>query len=512
MSLTNKSILSMFTSAFKDSIDTLPPRGAITIHQKSLFLIWLASTLLWIYKLIENRDCKESKTDQLLVDPTSTNDVKIKIEAPPLQQPQKPPAITFREALFAVFSVGCIMIYYFLCDYLHYFPIAARTYNRDLFVFLCLSLFAIAMYYTSKELPKPGKLLNREQTEEWKGWMQVMFVWYHYFRAAETYNAIRIYIAAYVFMTGFGNFSFFWMRNDYSLRRLLKMLFRLNFLVIITAMVINNEYMLYYICPMHTFWFLSVYLMMRPFNQHNQNKKIMMTKFLIYFGIVFTLYDIPGVAEIVYAPFSFVLNYKNSLHEWIFRSKLDHYATFVGMIFAYNHPTLEIILNNIETHRFKKFFNLGITSVVLAVIAVWYKYVFVLSKYDYNKVHPYTSFIPILSYICLRNMTAFLRNRYMFLFTVLGKITLETYISQLHVYLQADAKQLLVYIPNYPLINFIINTGIYLYLSNLLFNSTITLNEYLFPSDMKKLSKNIVSCIVLFLASYALVFFSTLAA
>ena len=38
--------------------------------------------------------------------------------------------------------------------------------------------------------------------------MQVMFVWYHYFAAKEWYNWIRIYIAAYVWMTGFGKNSF----------------------------------------------------------------------------------------------------------------------------------------------------------------------------------------------------------------------------------------------------------------------------------------------------------------
>ena len=46
--------------------------------------------------------------------------------------------------------------------------------------------------------------VRRDQTEEWKGWMQVMFVWYHYFAAKEWYNWIRIYIACYVWMTGFG--------------------------------------------------------------------------------------------------------------------------------------------------------------------------------------------------------------------------------------------------------------------------------------------------------------------
>jgi len=47
-------------------------------------------------------------------------------------------------------------------------------------------------------------LICRDQTEEWKGWMQVMFVWYHYFAAKETYNWIRVFIACYVWMTGFG--------------------------------------------------------------------------------------------------------------------------------------------------------------------------------------------------------------------------------------------------------------------------------------------------------------------
>ena len=40
------------------------------------------------------------------------------------------------------------------------------------------------------------KPLQRDQTEEWKGWMQIMFVLYHYFAEAEIYNAIRM-CAAY---------------------------------------------------------------------------------------------------------------------------------------------------------------------------------------------------------------------------------------------------------------------------------------------------------------------------
>ena len=66
--------------------------------------------------------------------------------------------------------------------------------------------------------------LNRHQTEEWKGQMQVLFLMYHYFVAAEIYKAIRVFIAAYVWMTGFGNFSYYYIRKDFSLARFTQMM------------------------------------------------------------------------------------------------------------------------------------------------------------------------------------------------------------------------------------------------------------------------------------------------
>lgn len=49
----------------------------------------------------------------------------------------------------------------------------AQSYSRDLlaFVFLLLTLVAAV---TSKNTVKAPLLLNRKQTEEWKGWMQVI--------------------------------------------------------------------------------------------------------------------------------------------------------------------------------------------------------------------------------------------------------------------------------------------------------------------------------------------------
>ena len=52
-----------------------------------------------------------------------------------------------------------------------------------------------------------------------KSILQVLFLMYHYFEAREFYNAIRVFIAAYVWMTGFGNFSYYYIRKDFTLGR-----------------------------------------------------------------------------------------------------------------------------------------------------------------------------------------------------------------------------------------------------------------------------------------------------
>ena len=44
-----------------------------------------------------------------------------------------------------------------------------------------------------------------------------------------------------------------------GMRRFCQMMWRLNFLVTVTCVVLDNSYMLYYICPMHTIFTVFVY-------------------------------------------------------------------------------------------------------------------------------------------------------------------------------------------------------------------------------------------------------------
>ena len=106
-----------------------------------------------------------------------------------------------------------------------------------------------------------------------------------------------------------------------------------------------------------------------------------------------------------------------------------------------------------------------LSAVTLALFAAWYHYIYLLPKREYNRVHPYTSWIPITLWVVLRNMTPSMRHYSLSLYGWLGCITLETYISQFHTWLatgvpNGQPKMLLTFFPeNYPLLNFAASTA-----------------------------------------------------
>ena len=77
---------------------------------------------------------------------------------------------SYTNLTYDLFLAGGIIFITYICENHWIFPHSGKEYSRDLFMFVCLVFFAVA-YYTVSPV-KDLTLLSRDQTEEWKGWMQ----------------------------------------------------------------------------------------------------------------------------------------------------------------------------------------------------------------------------------------------------------------------------------------------------------------------------------------------------
>ncbi|XP_042290752.1 N-acetylneuraminate 9-O-acetyltransferase [Thunnus maccoyii] len=420
----------------------------------------------------------------------------------------------------ALCRMGIIMGYFYLCDRADLFMKEQKFYTHSTFFIPLIYIFVLGVFYS--ENSKETKLLNREQTDEWKGWMQLVILIYHISGASAfipVYMHVRVLVAAYLFQTGYGHFSFFWLKGDFGLYRVCQVLFRLNFLVLVLCVVMDRQYQFYYFVPLVTFWFVIIYATLALWPQILQKRAN--TSGIWHLGVLAKLLGLllficffaysQGFFESIFSvwPISKLFELNGSVHEWWFRWKLDRFAVIHGMLFAFIYLVLQkrqvLSEGKGEALFSAKISNLLLFLSVISFItySIWASSC--KNKTECNEMHPYISVVQILAFILIRNIPGYARSIYSSFFAWFGKISLELFICQYHIWLAADTKGILVLIPGNPSLNIMVSTFIFVCVAHEISLITNDLAQVVIPKESVALLKRLAamglfSLVVLLLA------------
>ena len=366
----------------------------------------------------------------------------------------------------ALLVIGLSLSYCFYTDRTHLFNKLHKQFSYNDFNALWLTTLGLGVLSVRRsEGPRNPKsfatseqsdqhFLSRDQTDEWKGWMQFVILIYHYTGASKVlwiYEIIRLLVASYLFMTGFGHTLYFYTKDNYSFRRFTSVIIRLNFLGCLLPYMMRTDYLFYYFPPLVTFWFVIIYVTMRIGRSRNKSTAFLFLKIAISVLAVTALIRIPGILEQVFLVLHYTCKIEWNVVEWRFRVALDMYIVHVGMVAAVLYVKIDNALWGRSNHgalRFKKqhFDYLPIIAIVVSILMVpgfWIIIQDVPNKYSYNSWHPLLSPFVILAYVVLRNANRHFRNYYSYVFAWLGRCSLETFALQFHIWLAGDTKGLL---------------------------------------------------------------------
>ncbi|XDC74446.1 hypothetical protein R6Z07F_005619 [Ovis aries] len=409
-------------------------------------------------------------------------------------------------------KLGLIMAYFYMCDRANLFMKENKFYTHSTFFIPIIYILVLGVFYN--ENTKETKVLNREQTDEWKGWMQLVILIYHISGASTflpVYMHIRVLVAAYLFQTGYGHFSYFWVKGDFGIHRVCQVLFRLNFLVVVLCIVMDRPYQFYYFVPLVTVWFMVIYVTLALWPQIIQKKAngnclwhfgLLLKLAFLLLCICFLAYS-QGAFEKIFSlwPLSKCFELKGNVYEWWFRWRLDRYVVFHGMLFAFIYLALQKrqILSEgkgepLFSSKISNFL-LFISVVSFLTYSIWASSC--KNKAECNELHPSVSVVQILAFILIRNIPGYARSVYSSFFAWFGKISLELFICQYHIWLAADTRGILVLIPGNPMLNIIVSTFIFVCVAHEISQITNDLAQIIIPKDNSSLLKRL-ACIAAF--------------
>ncbi|KAH0506221.1 CAS1 domain-containing protein 1 [Microtus ochrogaster] len=357
------------------------------------------------------------------------------------------PVSSLETLLQSFCKLGLIMAYFYMCDRANLFMKENKFYTHSSFFIPIIYILVLGIFYN--ESTKETKVLNREQTDEWKGWMQLVILIYHISGASTpikgmeatlgtirgltlallnkrlqraelaasadsriatfvtgpfiaflpVYMHIRVLVAAYLFQTGYGHFSYFWVKGDFGIHRVCQVVF-------------------------HGMLFAFIYLAL-------QRRQIL----------------------------------SEGKGEPLFSNKISNFLLFISVV---SFLTYSIWASSCK------------------------------NKAECNELHPSVSVVQIVAFILIRNIPGYARSVYSSFFAWFGKISLELFICQYHIWLAADTRGILVLIPGNPTLNIIVSTFIFVCVAHEISQITTDLAQVLIPKDNPSLLRRLACTVAFF--------------
>ncbi|KAI0095048.1 O-acetyltransferase [Irpex rosettiformis] len=376
------------------------------------------------------------------------------------------PLIPKDQMSIMVISASVAVVY--LADRTGFWLKEQKQYNPWTFAFLSLISLVVGLL-TVKRGDNDLGFLNRDQTDEWKGWMQIVILIYHYVGASKVsgiYNPIRVLIAAYLFMTGYGHTMFYLKKADYGLTRVARVLIRVNLFTLILVYTMNTDYQSYYFSPLISWWYITVYATMLVGAQFNDRIVFLITKIILSMVVLSVLMKTDWLLELIFSLLEQLCGIHWSAREWALRINLDTFIVYAGML------TAALIVKCRELHwtehRLWSLITKAGASVSVLVLIWFFAFELTRDGFSYNTWHPFVSFLPIGAFAILRNANTILRSGSSRVFMFIGKCSLETYIIQYHFWLAGDKKGILLVIPGtrWRPLNMVFTSIIFIYLSH----------------------------------------------
>ncbi|XP_077271836.1 N-acetylneuraminate (7)9-O-acetyltransferase isoform X2 [Temnothorax americanus] len=402
------------------------PESATTLQLLSLSALALFLTIgggVWLYrKLCKYRS--EVSYSHVTTEEVQDMEEASTSEVIQVQQPEIRDFYTLVTSL-ALFSI--ILAYFYLCDRTNFFMKENKYYSEFSFWLPLGYILALGLFFTEDRERGP-RVLNREQTDEWRGLMQAVVLIYHVTGAK---NVLPIYILV-------TTQNLFWKFGR----------IRTESLAVFRSKTLGSRIDNY--CTIHVG--AQVFF-----------EKVFVTR--------------PWKALFVTTD--------DDIREWWSRWRVDRYSVVWGLTFGAALVALQRIDHIPGTA-------VSSVLALVSLIAYTTFTIFCHSVSECEEIHSYVAFIPIIGYIALRNASLALRGKHSALLAGLGRISLETLVAQGHIWLAADSHGVLVLLPRFPVLNLLVTSFIFICASHEIRRLTRVLAPYAVPNDWKLVARNLL--------------------